>query len=459
MGRRKKDFQYRFSFEGLYGELCGLFDRIADPRGYGCKYPISSLLRMGFAMFSLKSSSLYSFQRRSQAESHNMKRIYGINDICSDNCLRQGLDELPAAELKSGFKLFYQLLKSYSMLSPFTYWKGQKLVSIDGVEHFHSTHVHCPACLVKSKNNGELHYSHAMLVAALVHPDQQEVFPLGCEAILRQDGARKNDCELSAARRMISQLRATYPSESFLLLEDALFANGPHIDLLRAHDFSYIIGVKPLKHKSLFAQFKRRSSQEPSLEVIYLDDKGDEHRLSWANNLALNTDRADIRVNMLDYQIVTARGKNKHFSWITDVKLRKSNVKPIARAGRSRWKIENETFNTLKNQGYHFEHNFGHGYKHLATVFATLMLLAFTLDQLQQHASKLFIELWKGLKTRKKLWEAIRSAFAMIEFDKHHFVRFPDFFLKRGFIRHLRVYLKSNSFIAPNSCFIPGVNL
>ena len=33
------------------------------------------------------------------------------------------------------------------------------------------------------------------------------------------------------------------------------------------------------------------------------------------------------------------------------------------RGGRARWKIENETFNTLKNQGYHFEHNYGHGKK------------------------------------------------------------------------------------------------
>ena len=36
---------------------------------------------------------------------------------------------------------------------------------------------------------------------------------------------------------------------------------------------------------------------------------------------------------------------------------------------RARWKIENETFNTLKNQGYHFEHNYGHGEQHLSVVF------------------------------------------------------------------------------------------
>jgi hypothetical protein len=38
----------------------------------------------------------------------------------------------------------------------------------------------------------------------------------------------------------------------------------------------------------------------------------------------------------------------------------------------------------LKNQGYHFEHNYGHGERHLATVLVMLMMLAFVIDQLQQ---------------------------------------------------------------------------
>lgn len=83
---------------------------------------------------------------------------------------------------------------------------------------------------------------------------------------------------------------------------------------------------------------------------------------------------------------------------------------------RSRWKIENETFNTLKNQGYHFEHNYGHGQQHLATVLALLMLLAFLVDQIQQHCSKLFRQLWKGLGTKAKLWASMRHLFNVLVF-------------------------------------------
>ena len=60
------------------------------------------------------------------------------------------------------------------------------------------------------------------------------------------------------------------------------------------------------------------------------------------------------------------------------------------KGGRARWKIENETFNTLKNLGYNFEHNYGHGKKYLSTILCLLMLLAFFIDQVQGIACSLF---------------------------------------------------------------------
>jgi len=86
------------------------------------------------------------------------------------------------------------------------------------------------------------------------------------------------------------------------------------------------------------------------------------------------------------------------------------------RAGRARWKIENETFNTLKNQGYHFEHNYGHGTQHLATILALLMFLAFTVDQIQQRCCTLFRRLQQGLSTKAKLWSSIRHLFNVLVF-------------------------------------------
>jgi len=69
-------------------------------------------------------------------------------------------------------------------------------------------------------------------------------------------------------------------------------------------------------------------------------------------------------------------------SWVTDIPVSEENIRELVRGGRCRWKIENETFNTLKNQGYHIEHNFGHGKKNLSMNFFLLNLLAFFTHQI-----------------------------------------------------------------------------
>jgi hypothetical protein len=87
------------------------------------------------------------------------------------------------------------------------------------------------------------------------------------------------------------------------------------------------------------------------------------------------------------------------------------------RGGRARWSIENETFNTLKNQGYHYEHNFGHGKEHLAETLVLLMFLAFLVDQVQQLCSPLFRATWTKLKSKRRLWETMRHVFFSFAFS------------------------------------------
>ena len=85
------------------------------------------------------------------------------------------------------------------------------------------------------------------------------------------------------------------------------------------------------------------------------------------------------------------------------------NVYKLMRGGRARWKIANETFNTLKNQGYNVEHNYGHGEKNLSVVCAILMMPAFLVDQAQQRCCALFQAVWAKLGSKRMLWERMRA--------------------------------------------------
>ena len=92
--------------------------------------------------------------------------------------------------------------------------------------------------------------------------------------------------------------------------------------------------------------------------------------------------------------------QKKKFAWITDLEINRKTSLTIMQGGRARWHIENDTFNTLKNQGYQFDHNFGHGKQNLSVVLAYLMFTAFLIDQVQEFASKHFKA---ALKTTARL--------------------------------------------------------
>jgi hypothetical protein len=402
-------------FDSLYAEVLNpLFTSISDARGANLSYSQADALRSGFAMYSLKSPSLYSFRKRSQAEDSNLKSIFGIHQIPSDNGLRKILDQVDSNALRAGFGQLHNLLKKKNYMSHYRYWSGHLVVSIDGVEHFCSKEISCPHCMVRNHRGGSTSYYHSMLSAAVVNPDHQEVFILDNEPIVKQDGAQKNDCERNAAKRLLSSLQQSHSETNIVFVMDALYSCGPIIRQLSEHKkWRYIIGVTPDGHTSLFQQFDELDAAN---KVHWHSVKADDglYTYAYVNDLKLNESNEDIKSNMLYCIWRNKKGEEKVFTWVTNIALSKRNVMKVMRMGRSRWKIENEVFNTLKNQGYQFEHNFGHGQKNLCTNFAYLMMLAFCVDQIQQFASTLFQEILADLKTRLKFWEAIRAVFKIV---------------------------------------------
>jgi hypothetical protein len=284
-------------------------------------------------------------------------------------------------------------------------------VALDGTGYFSSTTIHCASCLHKVHRNGSVTYAHQMLGAALIQPDMRAVIPLLPEPMVKHDGADKNDGERNAAKRLVAKLRQDHPHLKFIVTEDSLSSNAPHIATLHADDLHYILGVKEGDHALLFQQVQ---AAEHTGRMTY-DERHDRaaglmHRFRLVNDVPLNESNVEVRVNFLEYW-ESGDDKVQHFSWVTDLRVSKRNVFRLMRGGRARWKIEHETFNTLKNQGYHFEHNDGHGTKHLSVMFALLMMLAFLVDQTQQLCCALFRAVWAKFGSKRLLWERMRALF------------------------------------------------
>jgi len=388
-------------------------EQIADHRAPNISIPLADVLMSAFAMFSLKDSSLLEFdERRNQDD--NLKRVYGLETVPCDTQMRTVLDPVASDEIKPLFKdVFAQLERGRGLVG--LKYLGHYLLSVDGTGYFSSKKVHCDACLEKkNRKTGEMTYSHHFLGGAIVHPDSPVVIPLAPEPIIKQDGETKNDCERNAAKRFLAQVRQDHPDVPFIVVEDALSSNAPHIRELQKHNMRFILGVKEGDHTFLFDHV--RTAHEAGETTAYEYDEGNiTHRFRFINQVPLNESNQDIVVNFLEYWEID--GDNvQHFCWITDFILYQWNVGAIMRGGRARWKIENETFNTLKNQGYHFEHNYGHGKENLSVNLALLMMLAFLVDQVQQRACSLFQAVLKKEGSRKRLWEHVRALFYTLEF-------------------------------------------
>jgi hypothetical protein len=385
------------------------FDHIPDDRPADTEIALPDVLMSAFAMFSLKAPSLLAFDKE-RAEG-NLHTIYGIQRVPCDTYMRARLDPISPKVLRPVFTSVFRQLQRGKALEAMQFLDGHYLLALDGTEYFSSQTIHCAACLHRVHRNGSITYAHQMLGAALIHPDQRAVIPLMPEPIMNRDGTDKNDCERNAAKRFVAKLRQDHPHLKFIVTEDSLSSNAPHIETLQDYDLHYILGVKEGDHTYLFQQVQ---AAEHAGRVSYYErhDRAARvvHRFRFINQVPLNASNADVRVNFIEYWEI-GQTKVQHFSWVTDLRVSQRNVYQLMRGGRARWKIENETFNTLKNQGYNFEHNYGHGEQHLSVVFALLMMLAFLVDQAQQLCCALFQAVWAKLGSKRMLWERMRALF------------------------------------------------
>ena len=408
--RKIMNVRRHLSADALYALLRSAFRGIPDHRARGSPISMVDALMSAFAMFALKDPSLLAFDERRHDQ--NLRNLFGIQRGPCDTQLREILDPVDPEQLRPAFGSIFREAQRGKGLKKLRFYQGCYLLLLDGTGYFSSHHIHCDSCLTKvNSDTGEVTYQHQLLGAVLAHPDHKEVIPFAPEPIVQQDGSTKNDCERNASKRLLRKIRREHPRLKLIVVEDGLASNGPHVRELMDLGMHFLLGAKPGDHAFLFEQVTA-ACDEGRLTALSWKEGDVRCQIFFVNKVPLNAENQDLLVNFLHYVESGPDGEiQKLFSWITDLRIRRSNAPLLVRAGRARWKIENETFNTLKNQGYRYEHNYGHGHQHLSVVFAMLMMLAFLVDQMQQLCCPLFRAVWTKVKSKRALWDNLRSHF------------------------------------------------
>lgn len=398
------------NFDALRNSLSDHFSSLPDDRVLSrCQHSLHDAMMSAFACMFFQDSSLVSFQRDVQ-ESHNdnnLHSIFKVDTIPKDSQLRDLVDGVSSELLRPVFKNFFYRLQRAKQLSSFQVLPNLYMCAIDGVYHHSSEHVHCPQCLTKKHKNGSVTYSHGVLQGAFMHSEQRQVIPVMPEPIANSaKGFQKQDCEVNAAKRFIIHLKNDHPRLDMMIVGDGLFSKAPMVNCVLEQQMHFLFVAKPDDHQYMM-QWLDGFDTLPKLNTG--DLRGRKHHYSYQNRVPLNGKEDAPLVNYIHYELENEKGKVTYKnSWVTDIEVSDDNVIQLTQAGRCRWKIENECFNTLKNQGYHLNHNFGHGKKNLSHNMYLLTLLAFFFHQIFELCDPNYQLARKAFVNKQSLWQSFR---------------------------------------------------
>jgi hypothetical protein len=376
-----------------------------------------------FSVFFMGSPSFLAHQRaleEGQGRS-NCQTLFGMTAVPSDAYIRLMLDGASPAAFDP---LFFKTIETEGVLAPFQRLGGRTLIALDGTEHFCSRKIHCKRCSTRRRSDGGIEYFHSFLGASIVAPGHTRVLPLPPEFVAPQDGAEKQDCERNAAKRWlarhgpaVAQLRPVY-------LGDDLFACQPIAEAI--HRWAAASSSPASQRRTRPCPNTCTAPRWKSIAGRRKSAAGGPRRFTagsprcrcappmtrWPSPGSPSKSTTP-RVNP---PITTASSP----IWTSSP----GNVAELAACGRARWKIENETFNVLKTNGYNLEHNFGHGKETLASVLVVLNLLAFGFHT----AAMLAVLAWRQAVIARgatyRFFEHLRTITAYVIFqDWDHLLR------------------------------------
>jgi hypothetical protein len=415
------------------------FKQVPEHRAPQATIGLDDALMSAYAIFSLKFPSLLQFEeerKARQATASNLESVFQVKDIPSDTQMRDIVDEVEPKYIGGIFLKIFQWLQNKKLLKPYSWITHKKedhfLITLDGTGFFSSKEISCKSCLTrKGSKNEEITYHHQMLTAAIIHPHLSTVIPLPPEAIIRQDGVSKNDCEMNALKRWVINFRRDHPKLNAIINLDGLYGNNKIISLLRDSQLSFIIVVSETDQAGLFGYVNGAQERGNVLQYEWQETFGNKIvktktcRFRFKSDCPLNGQENTEWVNFFEYWeeinwIDTKRERQEqryHCAWVTDISSRcnQRQAAQLVDGARARWKVENEAHNTLKNQGYNLEHSYGHGSIHLAENFVLLMLLAFLVDQIQLMGCRFFSKLMSVLKRKTRIWEELRSIYRIFK--------------------------------------------
>jgi hypothetical protein len=423
----------KLSFAVMLGFLEQAVTEIKDPRkeSNAKRYDLKDVVLSAFSVFYMQCESFleHQCQMQSRKGKDNAQSIFGLKQIPTMLQIRNVMDKVAAEQLFKVFNKIYQGLEARGYLQGFKYLGGL-LIALDGTQSFSSEKIHCEKCSIRNHKNGKVSYSHSAILPVIVCPEQPEVISLAPEFITPQDGNEKQDCEVAAAKRWFNNHVKEFMGTPITVLGDDLYSHQPMCQECLDNGINFIFTCLPESHIALYdwLSYLENNGEVKTLET-WQWHKGAKQIYSYryVNQIPIRDAQPALSVNWCEF-ILTRQSDRKLLykgTFITNHELIDQTVPLIVKAGRCRWKTENENHNVLKTKGYHLEHNFGHGQDHLAAILLTLNVLAFLFHTVLQLVDESYQQIRLKRRTRRGFFQDVLCLTKFILFDSwQHLIDF-----------------------------------
>lgn len=386
-----------------YPDFRHLFNDVHDPRQRK-GYQACELLMAGLVMFLFRRGSRNAMDTMwTPTLEANYFELFGMRLPVMDS-VDHFLRRLPECELQS---LKRCLVSHLLQKKVFQKWKvrGRYLVSIDGTGLYSYDYEPYKGCPYKTSKNGKRTWQCYVLEAKLVCPNGFSVSIGSCHLVNGQALDDKQDCEQKAFVRLAKILKEDYPHLPLLVLADGLYPNQTVFETCRANGWSYVITLKDKSLLSVWQEIGLLQPLQAGQRATRTSRSGQEgwreESLRWVTDIGYHTHR----LNWLEYERKVAGSEQKErFCHVTDLSLSDGREAwQLSDAGRQRWRIENEGFNTQKHHGFAMQHKYSRHHPVAQGNYYQLLQMAHLLSQLTEK----LLSVQQAIKAAKTTLKAI----------------------------------------------------
>jgi len=390
-------------------------------------YELVELIMACIAMSLFKADSRNAFNNERQEGNFkdNYQKIFKMRlphmDTVDNVMRRINADELQ--QLKTDL---IRILLEKKTLHKFRLFNKWFVIAVDGTGVMKFSKRHCEQCLTTTSKKGKVTYFHHVLEAKLICPNGFAL-SIATEWIENPEtDFDKQDCEMKAFPRLAEKINTMFPRLPICITADGLYPNQTFFGICKGNHWSFIVTFKDGNLPSVWQEvtiLREITTDNNYQQTIFRKKKKINRDYTWLNEI----DYQGFQLNWIECNETVENPESgektvTRFVHVTDLKVDRSTAAKISQTGRLRWKIENEGFNTQKNQGYNLKHKFSRTNLIAAKNYYQCIQIAHLINQLLILSTK-FQEFLTNKITIKHLWKCMTGYLSHAIIDRNEITR------------------------------------